>query len=242
MECDKFSTTALDAHWAGFVQKLVDDAGPLVGHTFNSTLIDSYEVGGQDWSENFRAEFQKRRGYDPLTFLPTFTGRVVGSPEITERFLWDIAPCPSRDLFADNYYGHFQELLPQAPKPAARPSSLTPAPFESLQCGAPADVSHGRILERQPGRRVREARRIRCRHIYGKTIVGAESFTTADPEQGRWQNDPWSLKALGDLMYCTGLNRLHLPSLRHATVGPTVGPAALTMGQWGFHFERTVTR
>ncbi len=41
-ECDKFSSAALDAHWAGFVQKCLDDAGPLAGKgkTFNNVLID----------------------------------------------------------------------------------------------------------------------------------------------------------------------------------------------------------
>ncbi|HXC98520.1 MAG TPA: glycosyl hydrolase, partial [Verrucomicrobiae bacterium] len=234
LECDKFSTTALDAHWAAFVQKLVDAAGPLVGRTFTSTLIDSYEVGGQDWSENFRAEFQKRRGYDPLPFLPTFTGRVVGSPEITERFLWDMRRTIA-DLFADNYYGHFQELCHKAGlKSAIEPYS---GPFESLQCGAPADVVMGEFWSGSQGdASVKLAASVA--HIYGKQIVGAESFT-AGPEQGRWQNDPWSLKTLGDLMYCTGLNRYTFH--RYAMQPWTNRWPGMTMGQWGFHFERTIT-
>jgi hypothetical protein len=234
LECDKFSTAALDAHWAGFVQKLVDDAGPLVGHTFNSALIDSYEVGGQDWTENFRAEFRKRRGYDPLPFLPTFTGRVVESPEVTERFLWDMRRTIA-DLFADNYYGHFQELCHQS----GLRSAIEPytGPFESLQCGAPADIVMGEFWSGSQGdASVKLAASVA--HIYGKQIVGAESFT-ASPEQGRWQNDPWSLKALGDLMYCTGLNRYTFH--RYAMQPWTNRWPGMTMGQWGFHFERTVT-
>ena len=31
LECDKFSQAALDAHWAGFMQKILDDLGPLAG-------------------------------------------------------------------------------------------------------------------------------------------------------------------------------------------------------------------
>ena len=34
-ECDKFSTEALDAHWAGYVQKMLDNVGPLAGKTLN---------------------------------------------------------------------------------------------------------------------------------------------------------------------------------------------------------------
>jgi hypothetical protein len=54
LECDKFSKAALDAHWDGFMQKILDDLGPLAGKTLDSSLIDSYEVGGQNWTENFR--------------------------------------------------------------------------------------------------------------------------------------------------------------------------------------------
>ncbi len=234
LECDKFSKAALDAHWAGFVQKLVDDAGPLVGRTFSSTLIDSYEVGDQDWTENFRAEFQKRRGYDPVPFLPTFTGRVVGSSEVTGRFLWDMRRTIA-DLFADNYFGHFQELCHKAGlKSAIEPYT---GPFESLQCGAPADIVMGEFWSGSQGdQSIKLAASVA--HIYGKTIVGAESFT-AGPEQGRWQNDPWSLKTLGDLMYCTGLNRYTFH--RYAMQPWTNHWPGMTMGQWGFHFERTIT-
>ena len=31
LECDKFSKAALDAHWDGFMQKILDDIGPLAG-------------------------------------------------------------------------------------------------------------------------------------------------------------------------------------------------------------------
>lgn len=74
LECDKLNRAAMDAHWAGFMQKVLDDVGPLAGKTLDASLIDSYEVGGQNWTEKFRAEFRKRRGYDPVKFLPVFAG------------------------------------------------------------------------------------------------------------------------------------------------------------------------
>ncbi len=234
LECDKFSKAALDAHWAGFMQKILDDIGPLAGKTLDSSLIDSYEVGGQNWTENFRAEFQKRRGYDPLKFLPAFTGRVVDNPAVSERFLWDVRRTIA-DLFAENYYGHFAELCRQhGLQNAVEPYT---GPFESLQSGAPADVVMGEFWSGSQGHpSVKLAASVA--HIYGKTIVGAESFT-ARPEAGRWQNDPYSLKALGDLMYCQGLNRYVFH--RYAMQPWTNRWPGMTMGQWGFHFERTVT-
>jgi hypothetical protein len=235
LECDKFSKAALDAHWAGFMQKVLDDLGPLAGKkALDASLIDSYEVGGQNWTENFRAEFQKRRGYDILKFMPAFTGRVVDNPAVSERFLWDVRRTIA-DLFAENYYGHFAELCREhGLMNAVEPYT---GPFESLQCGAPADVVMGEFWSGSSGHpSVKMAASIA--HIYGKTIVGAESFT-ASPENGRWLNDPYSLKTLGDLMYCQGLNRyvFHRYAMQPWT---NVWPG-MTMGQWGFHFERTET-
>jgi hypothetical protein len=234
LECDKFSKAALDAHWNGFMQKILDDIGPLAGRTLDSSLIDSYEVGGQNWTQNFREEFQKRRGYDPLKFLPTFTGQVVDNPEVSERFLWDVRRTIA-DLFAENYYGHFAELCRQhGLMNAVEPYT---GPFESLQCGAPADVVMGEFWSGSQGHpSVKLAASIA--HIYGKTFVGAESFT-ASPQNGRWQNYPYSLKTLGDLMFCQGLNRYTFH--RYAMQPWTNRWPGMTMGQWGFHFERTET-
>ena len=234
LECDKFSKAALDAHWDGFMQKVLDDIGPLAGKALDSSLIDSYEVGGQNWTKNFRAEFKARRGYDPLKFLPAFTGRVVDNPEISERFLWDMRRTIA-DLFAENYFGHFAELcrkhgLMNAVEPYT-------GPFESMQCGAPSDVVMGEFWSGSHGHpSVKLAASIA--HVYGKTIVGAESFTAA-PQNGRWQNDPYGLKTLGDLMYCQGLNRYIFH--RYAMQPWTNHWPGMTMGQWGFHFERTET-
>ena len=236
LECDKFSQAALDIHWNGFMQKILDDLGPLAGKALGSSLIDSYEVGGQNWTENFRAEFQKRRGYDLTNFLPAFTGRVVDSPAATERFLWDMRRTIA-DLFAENYFGHFAELCKQhGLMNAVEPYT---GPFESMQSGAPADVVMGEFWSGSQGHpSVKLAASIA--HVYGKTIVGAESFTASPgPERGRWQDDPYSLKTLGDLMYCQGLNRyvFHRYAMQPWT---NVWPG-MTMGPWGFHFERTVT-
>ena len=185
LECDKFSKAALDAHWAGFMQKILDDLGPLAGKTLDSSLIDSYEVGGQNWTGNFREEFQKRRGYDLLEFLPAFTGRVVDNPAVSERFLWDVRRTIA-DLFAENYFGHFAELCRQhGLMNAVEPYT---GPFESLQCGAPADVVMGEFWSGSQGHpSVKMAASIA--HIYGKTIVGAESFTAA-PETGAGRTIP----------------------------------------------------
>jgi len=233
-ECDKLDPAALDAHWAGFMQKIIDDAGPLAGKSLDGALIDSYEVGGQNWTGKFREEFRARRGYDLQPFFPVFTGRVVGSPEITERFLSDLR-LTIADLFAENYFGHFAELCRQNKLLA----SIEPytGPFEPFQCGKPADIVMGEFWSGAKGHpSVKVASSIA--HIYGKTLVGAESFT-ASPEAGRWQNDPASLKMLGDAMFCKGVNRYIFH--RYAMQPWLNRWPGMTMGPYGFNFERTVT-
>jgi hypothetical protein len=238
LECDKFSKEALDAHWAGFMQKVLDDAGPLAGNgkALDNVLIDSYEVGGQNWTPKFAEEFGKRRGYEPLLYLPTLTGLVVDSPEISERFLWDMRRTIA-DLFADNYYGHFQELCHQHGLKA----SIEPytGPFDSLQSGAPADIPMGEFwVGGDPDQSVKLAASVG--HIYGKPVIGAESFTAAPGAQhGRWLDDPSSLKTLGDLVFCRGVNRFIFH--RYAMQPWTNRVPGMTMGPWGTHFDRTST-
>jgi hypothetical protein len=238
LECDKFSREALDAHWAGFVQKVLDDLGPLAGQgkALNNVLIDSYEVGEQNWTPRARAEFQKRRGYDPLLYLPTIAGWVVENRAVAERFQWDVRRTIA-DLFAENYYGHFQELCHQHGLMA----SIEPytGPFESLQCGQAADIPMGEFWV---GSSVNSSVKLAASvgHIYGRQIIGAESFTAAPgPKHGRWLEDAYSLKAVGDEVFCQGVNRFIFH--RYAMQPWTNRWPGMTMGQWGTHFDRTST-
>jgi hypothetical protein len=234
LECDKLDTAGLDAHWAGFMQKVLEDVGPLAGTTLNASLIDSYEVGDQNWSKNFRKEFEKRRGYDPLKFLPTFAGRVVDSPAVTERFLWDERRTIA-DLFAENYYGYFTKLCHDH----GLVSDIEPytGPYESLQSGALNDLVMGEFWAGTQGDpSVKLASSVA--HIYGKKLVGAESFTGA-PEHGGWEEYPYSLKALGDLMFCEGINRYIFH--RDAMQPWTNHWPGMTMGPYGINLDRTET-
>ena len=111
-ESDKFDPAALDAHFDAFVGKLLRTVGPRpVDRTTGWTMlhIDSWEMGSQNWTAGFGGEFQQRRGYDPLPYLPVMTGRIVGSVEISERFLWDLR-LTAQELVIENHAGHLKEL------------------------------------------------------------------------------------------------------------------------------------
>ncbi|MBU0640578.1 MAG: hypothetical protein KKB50_17085 [Planctomycetes bacterium] len=235
LECDKLSRAALDVHWAGMMGKVLQDLGPLAGRTLNNCLIDSYEVGHQNWTPRFRDEFKQRRGYDPLLLLPVLTGRVVDSGEVSERFLWDLRRTIA-DLFADNYFGYFSELC----HTNGLLASIEPydGPFECLLAGRDADIPMGEFWVGSGGESNSCKLAASVAHTYGRKTVGAESFT-ANPQGGRWQNHPYALKAVGDLMYSVGINRFIVHRYAHQ---PWLDKfPGMTMGQWGTHFERTST-
>jgi hypothetical protein len=234
LECDKLSPEGLDASWKGMMQPILDRLGPLGGTVLADCLIDSYETGGQNWTPRMTAEFKQRRGYDPTPFLPVMTGRIIDSPEISERFLWDMRRTVA-DLFAQNYYAHFTELCHRhGLKSLVEPYT---GPFESLQCGAANDVPMGEFWAGGDGHAsLKMASSVG--HIYGQTVIGAETFT-GRPEHGSWSDDPYSLKALGDLAFCEGINRFIFHRFAHQ---PWLDKyPGMTMGQWGINLDRTNT-
>ena len=233
LECDKLSKDGMDANYAGMMGKLIEDVGPAAGKALIATHIDSWENGAQNWTARMREEFQRLRGYDPLPFLPAMTGRVVGTLELSERFLWDLRQTIS-DLVVENYAGRLQSLARE------HGMKLTIEAY-----GGPCDDAPyaGRADEPMGEFWVGGSALTTCKemassaHTYGKRIIGAESFTAGDQE--RWLEHPATIKALGDRAFCTGINRFvfHRYPLQP---WPDRRPG-MTMGPWGTHFERTQT-
>ena len=237
LECDKYSREAMDFHFDHFFGSLFSAFGPLAAKGLVGSLIDSYEVGMQTWTPLMPQEFERRRGYDMHKYLPALTGRVVASGDISDRFLWDIRRTHA-DLMADNYYGRFAELCRQhGMRPYTEPYSG--GPFDEMQAGSRVDVPMGEFWcgRNSPiNRSVKLAASVG--HVYGKPVIGAESYT-GQPQFAKWQEYPYQLKAQGDWMYTQGLNQFIFHRYAHQP-HPSAVPG-MTMGQWGFHFDRTNT-
>ena len=234
LECDKLSKEGIEANFAGMMGKLIADVGPLAGRALTATHIDSWENGSQNWTARMRDEFRQRRGYDLLPFLPAFTGRVVGSHEITERFLWDLRRTIS-ELVVENYAGHMRELA------HAHGLRFTVeaygGPCDNLPYAGESDEPMGEFWS--PNGAIETCRGMAsAAHVYGKRIVGAEAFTAADQE--KWLEHPAAIKALGDRAFCEGINRFvfHRYALQPWREDRRPG---MTMGPWGQHYERTQT-
>ncbi|MDD8026114.1 MAG: glycosyl hydrolase, partial [Acidobacteriota bacterium] len=239
LDCDKMSLEAIKAHFDGFLGPLADAVGERTGKTFVSVHIDSWETNTQNWTKDFAQEFRRRRGYDPLPFLPVLSGRLVDGRGVSERFLWDFRQTIS-ELVLDRYAGGLQKLA------AGRGLRLsieayTTCPTDELAYGGRADEPMGEFWPIWFGSGQPYGFGFTCTemtsagHIYGKRIIGAESFTSTDEE--RWLLHPAKIKEIGDWAFAEGINRFVFH--RYAMQPwPNVKPG-LAMGPWGLHYERT---
>lgn len=251
LECDKMSRTAVEAQFAGMMAGLVKDAGPMAGKALTATHIDSWEVGGQNWTPPFRDEFVKRRGYDPIPFLPSILDGVrnktairytyqVGGGGIANRFRWDFQQTQS-ELLADNYAGRLAELAREHGLRLTIEGYNLRAFGDEGTYAARADEpmtefwtpsEYGIQSTKLKGRQVAS-----LAHTTGKRIVGAEAFTSGVAEM--WKQHPATIKALGDEQFCHGINRFVIHRYAHQPYADRA--PGVTMGPWGLHYERTQT-
>jgi len=234
LECDKLSKEAIEAHFNALIGRLITEAGP-----FAFTHVDSWENGSQNWTPRFRDEFIQRRGYDPLPFLPAMTGRVVDSLEISERFLHDVRRTIA-DLIADNYFGHLRELANRRGMKLSI-EHYGKSMLDTMMCGGRADMPMGEFwANHEPELNFRAKLASSAGHVYGKPIIGAESFTEPGNSDRHWAHHPFSLKAIGDVSgFCSGVNRFMIACY---TQQPWTDKfPGMTIGSNGIHFERTQT-
>ena len=230
LECDKLSRRGLDAHWPGMMEKILETIGD--DRTLNVSFVDSYEVGGQNWTFGFDHEFEARRGYSMRPWFPALFGFTVGTASESASFLYDFQRTVA-DCFARNYYDYFAELCEKNDLTAS--VEAYGGPFDSLQCShrAPFPVCEFWVENPLGSRYSSSAMR-----IHNRKINGAESFTT-DAKGGRWQQDPAQLRQLGDAAWQEGVNLLILHSFVHQPF-MNVRPG-FTLSRHGTQFGRNNT-
>ncbi|MGA7726334.1 MAG: glycosyl hydrolase [Opitutaceae bacterium] len=237
LECDKLDREGVDAHFDGYVAKVLANAGAATGRSLREVFIDSYEVGNQTWSPSFRAEFMRRRGYDPVPWLVTETKRTVGSDDLTERFGRDWKQTIS-DLFADNYYGYITERTHRysGVRLACEPYT---GPFDTVTCGTRVDEVAAEFWASPSKWGWPTLKPVASSaHLTGKRLVCAEAFT-GQPQYAQFRQDPYALKAAGDRAFTLGINQFILHTSAHQ---PWEGvKPGVTMGPWGTHFGRNQT-
>ena len=231
LECDKMNKKAVDVFWQGGIQPIIKKLDTLIGTAVTRCHIDSYEVGTTNWTANFAEEFKNLRSYSCKAYLPALAGYYIESGEETERFLWDFRRTIG-DLIAKNYYGYFGELCHKN----GMQFSTEPywGPFDSMQVGATADVVMSEFWSGSLAFFDSPKFVASIAKLNGSPIAEAESFTG----MGGWNQDPGTLKAMGDLAWAQGINRFVFHCYVHQPWN--VGPG-LTLQVFGTDFNRLNT-
>ena len=206
-EVDKMSSVYLKNHYDAFIGELLHRIPAEDRTALKHVVLDSYEQGSENWTEGFDLSFRNRYGYDPFPWMPVLTGRIVGSADQSDRFLWDM-----RRLIADRvayeYVGGLRDLAKKdGLKIWLENYGHWGFPSEFLMYGGQSPEIGGEFWNEG------ELGNIECRaassaaHIYGKQKVYAESYTAAGLH---FQRYPDLLKKRGDWSYTEGINHVVL--------------------------------
>lgn len=240
LEVDKYHKSSVKVHYDAFTKRVVEASKPVAPHAMQYVEIDSYEMGGQNWTFDYDEIFTNRFGYDLIPFLPLYAGRFVESEASSEAVTYDIRKLNS-ELMVENYFGYFTELSHKdGIKTYIEPYGN--GPMDNIATGGKADIPMGEFWTTNP-KDPNElpptivSAAVTSGHLYGKNIVSAESFTA--PSKLNWKGHPATNKKSGDRIWTLGINEFmfhrfaHQPNT-HVTPGMTMGP-------WGSHFDRTNT-
>lgn len=209
LETDKMNAAHAAAHFDAYLGKLAARLSPEERKAWKYVIVDSYEKGSQNWTDQLEKEFAARYHYDPLPWLPVLSGRVVGSPDQSDRFLWDLRRLVA-DKVATDYAGTLHEAANgRGLKLWMENYGHFGFPGEDLQYGGRADEVAGEFWAAGGLGSFEVRMASSAAHIYGKPIVAAESFTYGGTP---WTQSPWSLKTRGDWAMAEGINHfiLHL--------------------------------
>lgn len=238
---DHFDPAATEFHFRYMIDTLQEELGPLGKTAMTFMYLPSYEVTSYEkekglvWTTKLREEFERLRGYDLTIYLPLLFGYTCDDKEIADRFLFDFNMTLS-DLIIEGHYMKAREIcnkegLLLCSEAGGPGQPLHNCPFEALRALGALDVPRGEFwykhqrFDDEGNDIMWLVKEIACAsHIYGKTLVDGEAFTS----WYHWQNGPFDLKPLADQAMCEGLNRFTFHTGAHC-------PPEAGLPGWAYH-------
>ncbi len=204
-EIDKANVELIRYHFNNYMAEILKRIPAESRSALKYVIADSYEMGSQNWTDGYAERFSKCYGYDAKKYFPVLSGRIVGSVEESERFLWDLRRAVADDV-AYEYVGGLRKI--------SNENNLQiwlenyghwGFPSEFLIYGGQSNLVGGEFWNEG------ELGNIECKasssaaHIYGKPKTSAESFTAAGNAYLRY---PALLKRRGDWSFTEGINHV----------------------------------
>jgi hypothetical protein len=250
LEVDKLDSVAIKKYFTIYLDQYKNATSGLMGNKggLQYLITDSWEAGAQNWTAELPQEFQKRRGYSIIPWLPVLTGHIIKSAETSEQFLFDFRKTLS-DLVAEYHYDGLTKILAawgmkryseshedgramiadgmEVKRTAAIPMAAlwTPNPFMNQNDQTKYTMD------------IRESASVA--HIYGQNLVAAESLTALGIGGTAWAYCPENLKPSADLELASGLNRFVIHTSVHQPVDDKI--PGLGLGPFGQWFTRHET-
>ena len=234
-EADKLSRAHMEAYVRGYFDPLAKALGPLFGKSLRYVMMDSWEAGTNNWTDEMTAQFRARRGYDPTPYVPALTGRIVENGDVSDRFLWDFRRTLA-DLWADAHYGVMAEKLRERGVGiyAEAAGVSLEMPEDTLLNKSKVEIPMGEFWVRDLHPRLMYVQDVRgaasASHVYGKPLVASEAFT------GGGYESPYTLKKVADYWLAQGINRLVLHTSAHQPLDTKPGNTMV-----GTHLNRNIT-
>ena len=251
LEVTKMDSEAFSDFLNYYLDLYRDATGGLMGQRgLHYLLIDSYEAGWETWSPRLAEEFEKRRGYSLLPWMPVLTGQIVESAERSEEFLFDwrttigelIGECmyetAARIAHARGMETYFEahengRLYLVDGMTAKHHADIPMAAMWTVNPGTQALNSSESMAECD----IRESASVA--HLYGKRFVAAESMTVNGHANGAYCYHPGNLKHTADQEMASGVNRFVIHESAHQPVDDK--RPGLGLGQYGQWFNRHET-
>jgi hypothetical protein len=246
LEVDKLDKTAVRKYINNYLDLYKNATDNRLGAAgLEYMILDSYEAGHMNWTKDMPAEFQKRRGYNLLKYLPVFTGRVVNNLTESEKFLWDFRKTIGEMIVENHYEIIGQELNKRGMKRYTESHEggriyladgmdvKKNAEIPMAAMWTPGSLVPGENEEVRSEADIREAASVA--NIYGKPFVAAESMTSVGKP---FQEYPEKLKRTADLEMASGVNRFVIHTSVHQPMDMAPG---FSLGPFGQYFSRLET-
>jgi len=234
-EVDKMSKELIEKHFYSYMGEFLKRIPEADRKCFKVVVQDSYEQGGQNFTDSFLEDFKQTYGYDALPYLPVYQGKVVNSEQASDRFLWDMRRLVANKVAYD-YVGGLRDV--------SHKHGLTTwlecyghwgFPSEFLMYGGQSDEIGGEFWSEGDLGNIENRAATSCGHIYGKNKISAESNTCGLSPFARY---PGVIKQRGDRFFAEGINN----TLLHVYISQPYEDKNPGMNTWfGNEFNRKNT-